>query len=204
MKVKICGIQTIEQAKVTVSAGADAIGFVFAESKRKVTVDQAQSIAKEIPSSVKKVGVFVNASKDELEATVHGVGLDYVQLHGDESPKFCRSLNLPYIKAFRINEAQDLSKLESYDNASYFLLDSATGPYQGGNGTSFDWRLLKNKAIDSERIILAGGLNEGNVQEAIRQTRPAMVDVSSGVETNGIKDTYKIKNFIQKAKERLI
>ncbi|SEQ15962.1 phosphoribosylanthranilate isomerase [Piscibacillus halophilus] len=199
---KICGIQELEHAEAAVNAGADAIGFVFANSKRKVTVDQARHIAKQVPNHIKKIGVFVNSTKQELTEINREVGLDYVQLHGDESPEFCQSLSLPYIKALRIGSEQDLKRLNHYDNASYFLLDSATGPYRGGNGTTFDWELLKEATIDRNRFILAGGLNEDNIKQAIERTRPTMVDVSSGVETNGVKDPEKIKRLIQKVKER--
>ncbi|MGP4071625.1 phosphoribosylanthranilate isomerase [Piscibacillus sp. B03] len=201
-QVKICGIKTLEHALAAAKSGADTIGFVFAESKRQVSVEEAARIAEQLPKHIKKIGVFVNASEVELENTFHQVGLDYVQLHGSESPQFCERLSLPYIKALRVKTEQDLEVLESYRQASYFLLDSATGPYQGGNGTTFDWRHLKRASIDRKKLILAGGLNETNIEDAIIQTNPAMVDVSSGVETNGTKDSEKIQRFIQKVKER--
>ncbi|GEL77601.1 phosphoribosylanthranilate isomerase [Tenuibacillus multivorans] len=202
-RVKICGIQKLKHAQAAVQAGTDAIGFVFANSKRQVTINQARRIAEQIPSHIKKIGVFVNSSREELETTVHQVGLDFVQLHGDESPEFCENLGLPYIKALRIQHESDLEQLKYYEGAHYFLLDSASGPHRGGNGTTFDWGLLKHQDIDRQRFILAGGLNADNVQEAIDQTQPTMVDVSSGVETDGDKDPDKINRFIKNAKERL-
>ncbi|MET3684336.1 phosphoribosylanthranilate isomerase [Alkalibacillus flavidus] len=201
-KVKICGIREQEHAETAVQAGADMIGFVFAYSKRQVTIDQAKPIAASIPSSVKKVGVFVNASKQTLEQTAHEVGLDYVQLHGDETPEFCEQLNVPYIKSFRIHEAKDLKATSQYDKAEYLLLDSASGPYRGGNGTQFDWHLLETLPFDRRRLILAGGLNAGNIQQAISETAPAIVDVSSGVERDGRKQHDLIETFITRIKER--
>lgn len=201
-QIKICGIKEKQHAKVAVQAGVDAIGFVFANSKRQISADQARQIASDIPKHIKKIGVFVNATKEELESTARYVDLDYVQLHGDETPEFCQSLTVPYIKALRVNDENDLDQLKHYDHASYFLLDSAKGPDRGGNGTSFDWGILKHKEIDRDRFILAGGLNEDNIQEAINQTNPTMVDVSSGVEKNGTKDSNKIERFIQIVKER--
>ncbi|MFD2637903.1 phosphoribosylanthranilate isomerase [Piscibacillus salipiscarius] len=201
-QVKICGIKKLNDAMFAANAGADAIGFVFAESKRRMSIEQAANIAMNIPDHVKKIGVFVNPSRIELEETYQQVGLDYVQLHGNESPEFCESLSLPFIKALRVSSDKDLRALKTYEKASYFLLDSATGPYQGGNGTTFGWELLKDQKINRSKLILAGGLNEDNVKTAINQSTPVMVDVSSGVETNGQKDPIKIKQFIQNVKER--
>jgi phosphoribosylanthranilate isomerase len=199
--VKVCGIREYEHATAAVEAGVDAIGFVFAESKRKVSLKHAQNISKKLPEHVKKIGVFVNASLEELTESYESVGLDFVQLHGSESPLFCEKLNLPFIKAFRIKSEDDIDRVHEYKNASYYLLDSATGPYQGGNGTQFNWGLLDEKEIDQSKLILAGGLNPDNIQNAIEIVQPSMVDVSSGVETNGVKDIDKIKRFIDLAKQ---
>ncbi len=198
-KVKICGIQKLEDAKAAIEAGADALGFVFAKSSRQVTVEQARLITEKLPKSILKIGVFVNSSKQELEETAKIAGLDFVQLHGEESAEFCESLKVPYIKAFRVKEEADLLKVENY-KGEYFLLDSGIGKYHGGNGTSFEWKLTKSIQNKRQSLILAGGLNEENVEEAINISSPYMVDVSSGVETNGEKDPNKIKRFILKVK----
>ncbi|WP_411954612.1 phosphoribosylanthranilate isomerase [Alkalibacillus sp. S2W] len=202
--VKICGIRQTSHAEAAETSGADMIGFVFAESKRKVSIEQAKHIASTLSAlsaSIQKVGVFVNASKDTLEQTAHEVGLDYVQLHGDESPEFCEQLNVPYIKSFRINTVTDLDKTKPYTKASYLLLDSASGPYQGGNGTTFDWSVLDRLPFDRSQLILAGGLNTRNINQAIEQTTPAIVDVSSDVEEDGQKSNQLIKDFIKRVKE---
>ncbi|QKE74255.1 phosphoribosylanthranilate isomerase [Arthrobacter citreus] len=197
MKVKICGITDLTSAQIAVDAGADAIGFVFAESKRQVKIDEAKKIIKSLPNSILKIGVFVNESKETLESIYEEVGLTHLQLHGDETPEFCRSLRYPSIKAIRVESEKDVEKSSEYD-CDYVLVDSPSGKYRGGNGTTFDWELLNSKKINN--LVLAGGLTIDNVLPACNIVKPLMVDVSSGVETNGKKDYEKIKMFIKKVK----
>lgn len=199
MKVKICGIRDIPTALNAIEQGVDALGFVFADSKRRVTPREAKAIIEKLPKEVLKVGVFVNAELGEIQKIIEQTGLTAVQLHGDESPEYCEGLSVPVIKAVSVKSSLELSKIQEYP-VEYILLDSPKGQYRGGNGTSFDWSLLKNFNRGQKKIILAGGLNEENVEEAIRIASPYMVDVSSGVETNGIKDPKKIQNFIGRAK----
>ena len=200
MLAKICGITTVEAGRQAVDAGADFIGFVFADSKRRVTKEQAKEISKQLPADVKKAGVFVNEELEVIQDIASIVGLDYVQLHGEESPDFCRKVGYPIIKAFQIRERADLKKLADYQ-CDYFLLDSPAGKYRGGNGEVFDWALAKNLAHLAGKILVAGGLHAGNVKEAINEVTPAGVDVSSGVETDGIKDNKKIRAFIHEVKK---
>jgi phosphoribosylanthranilate isomerase len=200
MKVKICGIMDVATACATVEYGADAIGFVFADSKRKIDHEMAKVIIGKLPSDVMKVGVFVNQPKEELERIASYVGLTHFQLHGDEAPDFCSSLSLSVIKAFSIKNKNDLDKINQF-SSEYILLDGPKGQYRGGNGETFDWNYLKIKDYPGRQFILAGGLTEKNVQVAIHQINPYMVDVSSGVETDGKKDLIKIKSFIEKAKD---
>lgn len=199
MKVKICGITDIDTAVTAVSCGADAIGFVFAESKRKIDPAEARKIVDQLPAHIEKVGVFVNETKERIAEIISEVKLTMVQLHGDESPAFCESISVPVIKAFSIGSEQDLSKITGY-KSQWILLDSPSGKYRGGNGTSFNWEILSGSKFPDKKVILAGGLNEENVERAIRIARPFMIDVSSGVETDGKKDKQKIKSFIDKAK----
>lgn len=196
MKVKICGIQDKKTALFAINSGADAIGFVFAKSKRKISIEKAKEIAACLPESIMKIGVFVNETKEVLEKTFNEVGLTHLQLHGDESPEYCSSLRYPVIKAIRIENEKDIEKIEQYD-CDYILLDSPFGKFRGGNGTTFDWKLLIDKDIKREKLILAGGLNINNVINACETVNPVMVDVSSGVETDGNKDLAKISSFIQ-------
>ncbi|WP_028402633.1 phosphoribosylanthranilate isomerase [Ectobacillus panaciterrae] len=201
MKVKVCGITDVETAKKACEYGADAIGFVFAPSKRKVTPDQAQSIIKQLPNGVLKIGVFVNEQAERVQEIAAYCGLDYVQLHGDEDACYLQRLNLPAIKAFGVASEEDVQKALQYE-AEYILLDSPKGAYHGGNGKVFPWELLDNLSEEQrKRVIVAGGLGSHNVQEAIQLVRPYMVDASSSLETDGKKDVQKIKQFIQTVKE---
>lgn len=198
MRVKICGITTLRVAQKAVRAGADFIGFVFAPSKRQVTPEKAAEISHNLPSSVQKVGVFVNESSDTIRQTAEKVGLDYIQLHGDEPPSFAKQLPFPVMKAFRMGK-QNTEDIKVYP-CDFYLIDSPKGANRGGNGTTFDWTQLADSGLDTGKMILAGGLTPENVQEAIDTAAPAGVDVSSGVETNGAKDLEKINQFIKNAK----
>lgn len=202
MKVKICGITDLTTALTAVYYGADAIGFVFAESKRKITEEQAKSIISQLPNEVFKVGVFVNETKENIDRIAASVGLTHIQLHGDETKEFIESFTLPVIKAVSIHDQESLKPIEEY-SCEYILVDGPKGKYRGGNGLSFDWNLLKEAQLYNKKVILAGGLKEDNVEEAISLIKPYMVDVSSGVETEGKKDLKKIESFIEKAKGSL-
>jgi phosphoribosylanthranilate isomerase len=199
MKVKICGITDLTTALAAIDFGADALGFVFAESKRKITQTKAKEIIKHLPNEILKVGVFVNESKAKIEEIATSVGLTHVQLHGDETPAFSKSLSFPVIKAVSVHDNESLQEIESY-SCPYVLLDGPKGKYRGGNGMSFDWNSFSACNIKNKKVILAGGLHEDNVVEAIKLIKPDMVDVSSGVETEGKKDLNKIQSFIIKAK----
>jgi phosphoribosylanthranilate isomerase len=201
-KVKVCGIRRQEEAEWAVEAGADAIGFVFAESRRKVDVEKAAEISRFVSPDLLKIGVFVNESKERLEEIFHLVQLDYVQLHGDESVEFCETLNLPFIKAISVKERKDIDSIDEFPG-EMVLLDSGKGPQRGGNGTTFNWDYAHSINIP-QQLILAGGLNPDNVREAITKVRPYMVDVSSGVETDGKKDRLKMEAFIREAKSVLV
>ena len=182
--VKICGLKEREHVQTAIDAGADFIGFVFAPSKRVVTIEQAHELAKGIPDSVKKVGVFVNAEQAFLQEAYEKVPLDYIQYHGDESNEFIQQVGHP---------------AASYD-VDYYLFDAPGTDYRGGSGHSFDWSLLVESNIPREKVILAGGLNADNIAAAIQLVQPAGVDVSSGVEQDGVKNEGLIKSFLQTAK----
>lgn len=200
MLVKICGISTKKSAHTAIQNGADLIGFVFATSTRQVTPEEAATITASLPPSIKKVGVFVNETKDRIEHIAEKTRLDFIQLHGDESPAFANSLSLPVIKAFPATK-EALVNIEDYP-CEYYLLDSPNGPYRGGNGTTFNWKMIEELNLHDKRIILAGGLTPKNIQTAIETVRPHGVDVSSGVETDGKKDAFKIRTFIINAKNK--
>ncbi|MGB2871508.1 phosphoribosylanthranilate isomerase [Psychrobacillus psychrotolerans] len=199
-KVKICGLMEKEHVEVAVQAGADAIGFVFAPSKRKITIDKARELAKGIPPEVWKIGVFVNATKEELLTAFQEVPLDFIQYHGQETPEFVRTNNVPSIKALSVHNEADVIQAKQYDT-DFYLFDAPGTDYQGGSGEVFDWKLMEGNDIPTEKIILAGGLNPNNVKVAIEQIKPFMVDVSSGVERNGTKDIKLIQAFIRAVKD---
>ena len=190
-KVKICGLSTKEAVKTAVSAGADYIGFVFAPSKRQVTVEQAAELAKFIPSHIQKVGVFVSPSRAELLEAVDKVGLDLVQVHGRVTDDLFEDLPCASIQAVQIDGDGHVPNSQ----ADYLLFDAPVA----GSGQTFDWGRLDTTEL-SQPFFIAGGLNEDNVVEAIQHFTPYAVDVSSGVETDGQKDHEKIRRFIERVK----
>lgn len=199
-KVKICGLMESQHVKVAVDAGADAIGFVFAPSKRRISIQEAKELAKDIPSHVEKIGVFVNASIEELQQTYREVPLDFVQLHGDENAELIQEAGLPSIKALSVRSVEDVERASQYE-ADYFLFDTPGTEFRGGSGLTFDWELMNGAGVSTDKVILAGGLKPDNVGEAIRRVKPYMVDVSSGVELDGRKDEQLIRAFVQAVKE---
>lgn len=201
MIVKICGIKTVEAAKVAASAGTDFIGFIFAESSRKISPETAASIAKELPVHIKKVGVFSNQSESEIIKIASIVGLDFIQLHGQETAEFASKMPLPVIKACTIKSNQDIAILEHYP-ATYFLIDLPKNSKSSHNDPkTLDWKALASAELPLEKIILAGGLTAENVAEAIEVVKPFGVDVASGVETDGVKDEQKMRAFVIHAKQ---
>ena len=190
-KVKICGLSTKEAVKTAVSAGADYIGFVFAPSKRQVTLEQAAELAKFIPSYIQKVGVFVSPSRAELLEAVDKVGLDFVQVHGQVVDKLFENLPCGSIQAVQVDEGGHVPNSQ----ADYLLFDAPVA----GSGQTFDWGQLDTTEL-AQPFFIAGGLNEDNVARAIQHFSPYAVDVSSGVETDGQKNHEKIRRFIERAK----
>ena len=199
-KVKICGMQTLEDAQYAVDAGADFIGFVFAPSKRQVTIDEVGQILDGLDKKgVKTVGVFVNPSMEEARGALEK-GLDYIQFHGDETPGFVENFKGQAIKAFPSNSEFTNKEKFAYP-AEFILVDSPRKEYYGGSGSSFDWEAFDQEGLDRSRFALAGGLKPENIGEAISVFKPALVDVSSGVESDGIKDPEKVSRFIKNVKE---
>ena len=190
-KVKICGLSTKEAVKTAVSAGADYIGFVFAPSKRQVTVEQATELAKFIPSHIQKVGVFVSPSRAELLEAVDKVGLDLVQVHGQVADDLFEDLPCASIQAVQVDGDGHVPNSQ----ADYLLFDAPVA----GSGQTFDWGQLDTTEL-TQPFFIAGGLNEDNVARAIQHFSPFAVDVSSGVETDGQKDHEKIRRFIERVK----
>lgn len=200
--VKVCGITRSADAEVVVAAGVDALGLVFTEhSPRQIAADAAAEIAQQVAGRVTRVGLFVDASAAEVEATLRMVELDLLQFHGAETAQFCGSFGLPYMKALRVRERVEIAEVEAaYADACCLLLDAYVPGQPGGTGQTFDWSLWPQHSAKS--LVLAGGLHPDNVAGAIRRTRPYAVDVSGGVEgaVKGEKDADKIFRFVKEVK----
>lgn len=213
VRVKICGITNIEDAMAAVEAGADALGFIFAESPRRVDVKTVCSIIEALPPLVSTVGVFARQDVDDVFRTWKRTGFQFAQLHEVNGP--LRELLAPdsglgwhrVIHALRVKSADDIRRAADdpcVRACAALLLDAHVDGMMGGTGRTFDWDLAVQAKALGKPIILAGGLTPANVAEAIRQVRPYAVDVSSGVETSpGRKDHHKIREFIQNAREAI-
>ena len=190
-KVKICGLSTASAVETACQAGADYIGFVFAESRRRVSLEQAQKLVALVPATVRKVGVFVSPSLSELQEAISEVNLDLVQIHGDFDEELLTHIGRPVIRAYQVKGVlKDVSQ-----QSDYLLFDAPLA----GSGQTFDWESFDKNQIH-QPFFIAGGLNVENVREAIQHFAPYAVDVSSGVETDGQKDLEKIKEFIERVK----
>lgn len=200
--VKICGVTNLEDALAAVEAGADLLGFNFyRRSPRYLSPEDARRIVERLPETVTGVGVFVNEPAEEVEAIAREAGLGTVQLHGDETPEFCRSLRgLKAIKALRVRQGFDAAACSLYP-VEAVLLDAYTAGAFGGTGHTFDWTLARQARALVERLFLAGGLTPDNVAEAVRAVRPYAVDVCSGVETSpGRKSPQLMRRFVEQVK----
>jgi phosphoribosylanthranilate isomerase len=200
VRVKICGITNPEDAGMAVDLGADALGFIFAPSPRRVSPVLARAIIGGLPPFVTTVGVFVNERPETIRELRHACGFDLVQFHGDESPALCMEWMPRPIKAFRMKDRSTLWEMEPYRKGTRaVLLDAFTGAEKrGGTGSVFDWDLAVRAKAAGFSIILSGGLNPSNVEEAIRTVRPSAVDVCSGVEESpGRKDPVLLKQLME-------
>lgn len=202
-KVKICGITNLEDARASVDAGCDALGFVFyKKSPRYITPVKAKGIIKQLPKHIIKIGVFVDGKEKTIRKIAKTCRLNMLQFHGSESPEFCaRFKGYKIIKAFRVKNRLDAKNILKY-NPFAFLFDTFVKSKIGGTGKNFDWRLIRH--IDGIRrpIFLSGGLNEDNVKKAIEAVSPDWVDASSSLEKiPGKKNPIKVRNFIKAAKK---
>ncbi|MEX2525526.1 MAG: phosphoribosylanthranilate isomerase [Gammaproteobacteria bacterium] len=199
IRVKICGITRPEDAAAAAAAGADAVGLVFyPSSPRAVDIGAARVLSRALPPFVTRVGLFVDADPAEIEAVLNSHCLDMLQFHGSEAPADCERYDMPYMKAIKVMEGVDLhAQARRYNSASALLLDTHVAGLAGGTGKTFPWERVPGDL--SVPVVLAGGLNEENVIEAVSRVRPYAVDVSGGVESSpGIKDSARIRAFIHK------
>ncbi len=200
VKVKVCGMTCLKDTQVAVEEGVDAVGFIFyKKSPRSVTMKTAREIILELPPFVDTVGVFVDETAEQINKIADYCNLDIIQLHGDESPAFCKKIRRRVIKAFKVKDMQSVKKLSGFQ-VSGFLLDTFSENLHGGTGKVFDWNL----ALPAKKfgpVIMAGGLTPNNVRQAVQQVRPYGVDVCSGVESQpGVKDHKKVRAFLKNAK----
>ncbi len=195
--LKFCGITRLEDALMAAALGADAVGFVFAESPRRLDAEAARAIARALPEPVIRVGIFRDAPREEVVRVVERCELDLLQFHGMEDEEFCESCGVPYVKAVAVG----VEVPGDYGYAGCIALLAEAPGLAGGSGVTCDWGSAARLA-EHRRIILAGGLNPENVAEAIRMVRPFGVDVCSGIEAApGVKDPELMRHFAREVKE---
>jgi phosphoribosylanthranilate isomerase len=201
--VKICGITNAGDARVAADAGADAVGFIFAQSPRRVDAEEARRISIALPENIIKVGVFVDEEPAEILRISREVGLDLVQLHGDEPPETVTALRVAGVKvmkALRVRDGASLEALDEYE-AELFLLDAYSARARGGTGERFDWRVAKSVKV-RDNIVVSGGLGPENVREAVGFFEPFGVDASSSLEDEpGRKNGERVRRFVLAAKD---
>ena len=200
--IKICGITNLEDAKFSITDGADAIGFIQSKkSERFVSLETLNDIKDAIGIDFLTIPVFVNPSSEEVINFLSIFPNSILQFHGDEEEEFCKAFNKPYIKAINVSNQEDLiNDLNKYKDSFAYLLDSGDSQNRGGTGETFDWKLIPKDL--SNKIIVAGGLDSNNIEVLLSEVSPFGVDVSSGVESKiGVKDHSKIDNFIKLVKK---
>lgn len=204
MKIKVCGLRDAENLKQIAGLNPDFVGFIFYDqSPRFVGEDLDEETVKALPKTIRKVGVFVNASPDYILRNVKKYDFQYVQLHGNETPEYCRSLRnrgISLIKAFRIDESFNFSMLNNYKAHCDFFLFDAKGDQPGGNGVTFDWSIL-NRYDDEKPFFISGGIGLDNLDQLaqLKDMKLYGVDVNSQVETApGVKDVAKVKELISR------
>ena len=201
-KIKICGLTRTEDIEMVNEFLPDYIGFVFAKSRRQVSAEQAKELKNKLRPAIKAVGVFVNEKPENIAEIANQGIIDLIQIHGDEDAAYCEQLRkltqTPIIKVVRVEHEDDLAGIEEFD-CDYYLFDTLSSKEYGGTGKAFDHSLLHNKEI-KKPFFVAGGLNQDNVAAVIEVIKPFGVDTSGGVETDGIKDANKIKEFIKQGR----
>lgn len=201
-KIKICGLTRTEDIEMVNEFLPDYIGFVFAKSRRQVSAEQAKELKNKLRPAIKAVGVFVNEKPENIAEIANQGIIDLIQIHGDEDAAYCAQLRkltqAPIIKVVRVEREDDLAGIEEFD-CDYYLFDTLSSKEYGGTGKAFDHSILHNKEI-KKPFFVAGGLNQDNVAAVIEVIKPFGVDTSGGVETDGIKDANKIKEFIKQGR----
>ncbi|MDI1353162.1 MAG: phosphoribosylanthranilate isomerase [bacterium] len=198
IKIKMCGMTRSEDVAYAIGLGVHAIGLIFyKKSARSITITKAHQLVKDIPPFISPVAVFVNPESELVQQIINELPIHLLQFHGDETPEFCNQFGLPYIKAIHPETTVDIEEgISKFNTAQALLLDSQSTSSRGGSGLTFDWRIIPKNT--QKPLILAGGLNELNIADAINSCRPYAVDVCSGIEMEpGIKDHSKMTHFIK-------
>jgi len=200
VRVKVCGITNEFDAFMAVEMGVDALGFIFAQTPRRILPEEARRIIQCLPPLVQTVGVFVNEEPGKIREIMGFCGLDLVQLHGDEHPELCKAFMPKCIKAIRVRSRSSLQKIGPYEEkVRALLLDTYSDEKRGGTGNTFDWRLAVEAKKTGIPIILAGGLDPYNIEVAILTVKPFAVDINSGVEqTPGKKNRFLMRELMEK------
>jgi phosphoribosylanthranilate isomerase len=201
--IKICGITNIDDARAAIDAGADALGFNFYKpSPRYISPENAREIIEQLPTSVLTVGVFVNEDMQSLTGIANTTGISALQLHGDESPSYCRALAVNYevIKTLAVSGNFDTQTVQAYE-VQAVMLDTRDNTLRGGTGRAFDWSIASRVNQLVPRLFLAGGLSPENIEEAIKIVRPFAVDACSALEDRpGRKNKERMRTFVEKAR----
>ena len=200
VKVKICGLTRTRDVAASLRHGADALGFVFARSPRRVSADRAADLTADVPDGIIKVGLFLDPSPEEVRTILAVVPVDLLQFHGNEDNDFCARFGLPFLKAIAMGDLDPAAQAQAYPDAAGLLLDAHRSGERGGTGERFDW--TRAAGLTDKPVWLAGGLTPATVRAGVQAVRPHAVDVSSGVESSpGIKSERLIREFIRQAKQ---
>ena len=197
-KIKICGIKREDEVNILNQFPVTYAGFIFAKSKRQVTIEQCVKLSKKLNPEIQRVGVFVNEPLDSLMNIISECELDVVQLHGDETVDYIKKIPIDVWKTIPIKDKTSIAKIHVYDkHVCGILFETYHEKLKGGTGQSFDWNLLEDIKIDEVKIILAGGINPINAKEAIDIVKPDILDVNSGLEVDGYKTLEQVKQLFK-------
>lgn len=197
-KVKICGIKREDEVLILNQFPVSYAGFIFAKSKRQVTIEQCNKLSEKLDPRIKRVGVFVNEPYDNLMKIITECELDVVQLHGDESVDYIKGIPVKVWKTIPVKDKDSLAKVELYEeHVSGILFETYHEKLKGGTGKTFDWHLLESLAIKDVEVILAGGINPSNASEAVNIVKPDILDVNSGLEVDGFKTLKNVKKLFK-------
>ncbi len=197
IKIKICGLKSVDDVLMINKFDVDYVGFVFAKSKRKITVEEAVKMKQLLRNDIKSVGVFADMDIKNIINISDKTGIDIIQLHSDETDEMCKIIKKPVWKSIPIRDKESVYLIDKYKNADGFVLDTFNKNLRGGSGTAFNWEFVKGLS-QKFFVVLAGGINENNITEAYNVVKPNVIDLSSSVEIDGKKDYKKVKSLMRR------